>query len=183
MSNNILFIKGDNVENNNACINLNNNALLIDTIGNGIYLGNATSNPDMIAIGPNNIKTINNQSVIGYGNIELLCSQLIKLNNTNNSQSVDLYSNEVLVFSKAQIFSSKTFNIKLTDSIYDYTWTLKFQLSSTSPTITFNVPTNYTLKWANGITPTFSGNGAIYEITFKHIPTINAILGVVGEFK
>lgn len=183
MSNSVFFVKGDNVENNNACINLNNNTLLVDTAGNGIYLGNNTNNPNMIAIGPNNIKTINNQSLIGSSNIELLCSSLIKLNNTNNSNNVDLYPDEVLVFSKAQTFSSKTFNITLTDNVYDYTWTLKFQLSSTSPSITFNIPTNYTLKWANGITPTFSGNGAIYEITFKHVPGINAILGVVGEFK
>lgn len=111
--------------------------------------------------------------------------KLIPLNiiSTNNDSTIDLIEDDILSFSSAQSFTSKIFNIKLTDQTNEHTWTLRFQLSSSSPNISFNPPPGYTLNWANGETPAFTGNGAAYEITFKYLPGVNLILGVCGEFK
>jgi len=101
---------------------------------------------------------------------------------TNDSATISLQLNEIIVFNNAQTFSSKSFNIIAPeDSTKEYTWTLRFLLGDVTPNITFNIPTGYTLKWANSETPEFLPNKA-YEITFKYIPGVNLILGVCGGF-
>ena len=104
------------------------------------------------------------------------------IDTTNDSSSINIHPDSVVVLNTAQTFSSKTFNLIAPDGITERTWTLRFQLNSTSPTITFNPPSGYALKWANSEAPEFTGGGKAYEITFKYIPGVNLILGVYGEF-
>lgn len=101
---------------------------------------------------------------------------------TNDTSTVNINPNNIIVFNSTQTFESKSFNIIIPEEINkEYTWTLRFVLGDTTPSITFNTPAGYTLKWANNTVPTFSANTA-YEITFKHIPGVNLLLGVCGGF-
>lgn len=107
----------------------------------------------------------------------------LTINTTNNTSAVSVDANTILVFNTLQTYSSKTFNIVAPpDNTNEYTWTIRFQLNTTNPTISFNAPSGYTLRWANNTVPSFAGNGAGYEITFKYIPGVNLLLGVCGEF-
>lgn len=110
-------------------------------------------------------------------------AQLFTLNNSNDTSEVSIEPNSILVFTTLQTFDSKNINIIApSDTTREYTWTIRFQLGSVLPNITFNPPTGYTLRWANNTVPLFSGNGVGYEITFKYIPGVNLLLGVCGEF-
>jgi len=107
----------------------------------------------------------------------------LTINTTDNSENVYINSNEILLFNTAQTFTSKTFTLVTpADTTIENTYTIRFKLNSTTPTINFTVPSGSTLKWANNETPTFNGNGLCYEITFKYMPGLNIYLGVCGEF-
>lgn len=107
----------------------------------------------------------------------------LTINTTNNTSAISVDPNTILVFNTLQTYSSKTFNIVApSDTTKEYTWTIRFQLNTANPTIAFNPPSGYTLRWANNTTPSFTGSGAGYEITFKYIPGVNLLLGVCGEF-
>ena len=87
-----------------------------------------------------------------------------------------------MVFTTEQASATKTFNIVApNDTTNEYTWTLRFKTGNSAPSITFNVPNNYTLRWANNTAPTFNAD-TVYEITFKYMPTLNIMLGVWGGF-
>jgi len=121
-----------------------------------------------------NIKEI----LVGKKDIEKLT-----LNTTDNSDNIYINSNEILSFNVVQTFTSKTFTLETpTDTTIENTYTIRFKLNSTTPTINFTVPSGSTLKWANNEAPTFNGNGSCYEITFKYMPGLNIYLGVCGEF-
>ena len=106
----------------------------------------------------------------------------LTVNTTNTTSALDLEANSIIVFNVTQTFTSKIFNIKVPENTSkEYTWTLRFLLGDTVPAITFNAPSNYTLRWANNTAPTYTVNTA-YEITFKYIPGVNLILGVWGGF-
>lgn len=115
------------------------------------------------------------------GQIDSLNYNLTK-NTTNDTAAVTLTANDIVVFTAEQTFSTKTFNIAApNDTEKDYTWTLRFKTGNAAPTITFNPPSNYTIRWANGNVPTFAAD-TVYEITFKCMPTLNIMLGVWGGF-
>ena len=101
---------------------------------------------------------------------------------TNDTSPVDLHCNDIVVFTTEQASATKTFNIVApNDTTNEYTWTLRFKTGNSAPSITFNVPNNYTLRWANNTAPTFNAD-TVYEITFKYMPTLNIMLGVWGGF-
>lgn len=101
---------------------------------------------------------------------------------TNDSDSVDLNADTVTVFNTSQTFTSKSFNMLIPDNrTKEYTWTLRFLMGGSTPSITFNAPSNFTIRWANSTSPTFSADTA-YEVTFKYIPGVNLLLGVYGGF-
>jgi hypothetical protein len=116
------------------------------------------------------------------GTYKEILTEIFTSLSTNDTSTVSINPNNVVVFNSTQTFESKLFNIIIPEEINkEYTWTLRFVLGDTTPIITFNTPAGYTLKWANNTVPTFSANTA-YEITFKHIPGVNLLLGVCGGF-
>ena len=64
----VSFVKGSLLNNNN-CIKHGSDAVMIDENDRGIYIGNNTNNPKMVATGPNSFKTINGESILGSGDI------------------------------------------------------------------------------------------------------------------
>lgn len=127
-----------------------------------------------------NIKTINNNSILGSGNLTINPLLSITSDSTNASRTITISPNVFYILTAAQT-TQKTFDISNSGVVNnsDNVWGIRFQIGTTIPTINFS-STNYRIIWANGVAPTFE-SGVIYEITFKLLGT--SLLAVCGAFK
>ena len=127
-----------------------------------------------------NIKTINNNSILGSGNLTINPLLSITSDSTNASRTITISPNVFYNLTAAQT-TQKTFDISNSGVVNnsDNVWGIRFQIGTTIPTINFS-STNYRIIWANGVAPTFE-SGVIYEITFKLLGT--SLLAVCGAFK
>ena len=131
-----------------------------------------------------NIKTINGESILGSGDITAGSAQL-PLNKV------------ILIFNgeRLAIPSGKVTNLTLeqkkgctfvlsTDSkkdSEDNVWVIRFSISiDNSGIYQVNAGEGYSIKWANGVAPTFE-NGKYYEMSFRLIGT--TFLGVWASFE
>jgi hypothetical protein len=127
-----------------------------------------------------NIKTINNNSILGSGNLTINPLLSITNDSTNVSKTITISPNVFYILTAAQT-TQKTFDISKSGVVAnsDNVWGIRFQIGATIPTINFS-STNYRIIWANGIAPTFE-SGVVYEITFKALGS--SLLAVCGAFK
>ena len=127
-----------------------------------------------------NIKTINNNSILGSGNLTINPLLSISSDTSNISKTISISPNVFYILTAVQT-TQKTFDILNTGVVSnsDNVWGIRFQIGTTVPTINFS-STNYRIIWANGTAPTFEA-GVLYEITFKALGT--SLLAVCGAFK
>ena len=137
-----------------------------------------------------NIKTINGESILGSGNITISggggasgSAQLPACYISSNvAQSLAISSGEVTIFLTPQtegvIFMLSTVDM---ESGKDSAWVIRFTIGADN-TGTYEVWTedNFSIKWANGIAPTFE-NGKMYELSFRKIGSY--FLGVWASFE
>lgn len=186
-------INGSTKSPSNGAVNIGNVVTAVTmngsskTVSNGsVDLGTViTSHQDIsgkqdILTSGANIKTINNNSILGSGNLTINPLLTISSDTSNISKTVSISPNIFYVFTAAQT-TQKTFDILNTGTVSnsDNVWGIRFQIGTTVPTINFS-STNYRIIWANGTAPTFEA-GVLYEITFKALGT--SLLAVCGAFK
>lgn len=137
-----------------------------------------------------NIKTINGESILGSGNITISggggasgSAQLpARYISSNVAQSLAISSGEVTIFSTPQtegvIFMLSTVDM---ESGKDSAWVIRFTIGADN-TGAYEVWTedNFSIKWANGIAPTFE-NGKMYELSFRKLGSY--FLGVWASFE
>ena len=137
-----------------------------------------------------NIKTINGESILGSGNITISGgggasgSAQLPANyiSSNIAQAYLIPSGMVTIFSIPQT-EGMTMRLSTADmeSGKDNSWVIRFSIGADNTGVyVVESEDNFSLKWANGIAPTFE-NGKYYEMSFRLIGTM--FLGVWASFE
>lgn len=137
-----------------------------------------------------NIKTINGESILGSGNITISGgggtsgSAQLPANyiSSNIAQGCIIPSGKVTIFSIPQT-EGVTMRLSTVDmeSGKDSAWVIRFSIGADNTgSYVVEPEDNFSLKWANGIAPTFE-NGKYYEMSFRLIGTM--FLGVWASFE
>jgi hypothetical protein len=137
-----------------------------------------------------NIKTINGESILGSGNITISGgggtsgSAQLPANyiSSNIAQAYLIPSGMVTIFSIPQT-EGMTMRLSTVDmeSGKDNSWVIRFSIGADNTGVyVVESEDNFSLKWANGIAPTFE-NGKYYEMSFRLIGTM--FLGVWASFE
>lgn len=137
-----------------------------------------------------NIKTINGESILGSGNITISGgggasgSAQLPANyiSSNIAQGCIIPSGKVTIFSIPQT-EGVTMRLSTVDmeSGKDSAWVIRFSIGADNTGVyVVESEDNFSLKWANGIAPTFE-NGKYYEMSFRLIGTM--FLGVWASFE
>lgn len=136
------------------------------------------------------IKTINGESILGSGNITISGgggasgSAQLPANyiSSNVAQGCIIPSGKVTIFSIPQT-EGVTMRLSTVDmeSGKDSAWVIRFSIGADNTGVyVVESEDNFSLKWANGIAPTFE-NGKYYEMSFRLIGTM--FLGVWASFE
>lgn len=147
------------------------------------------SKQDVLKSGEN-IKTINGESILGSGNITISGgggasgSAQLPANyiSSNIAQGCIIPSGMVTIFSIPQT-EGMTMRLSTADmeSGKDSAWVIRFSIGADNTGVyVVESEDNFSLKWANGIAPTFE-NGKYYEMSFRLIGTM--FLGVWASFE
>lgn len=134
-----------------------------------------------------NIKTINNQSLLGSGNLTISpLTSIFYVSETSAATPIPMNIATVVTMVST---TSKTFTLATNSAVTnpaqlttEQKWSLIFGISaslSSAPSITFNTGAIGTLYWANGTEPTFEV-GKYYEVSFLNVGGV--LLGVCGTF-
>lgn len=150
--NKVGLVKGY-IKDNSKCVDFDENVILMDLNGNGIYMGNNSSSPNKIALGINDINPIMPLQLSTSSTMQLTPN--VYYRNTNTSLTT-------------LIISLKKYDAE--SILQEYF--VEFTTSSSGTTIM--MPN--TIKWANGETPSFEAN------TTYQISIVNN-LGVCMKFK
>lgn len=137
-----------------------------------------------------NIKTINGESILGSGDITISGgggasgSAQLPANyiSSNFAQACLIPSGMVTIFSIPQT-EGVTMRLSTVgmESGKDSAWVIRFSIDADNTGVyVVESEDNFSLKWANGIAPTFE-NGKYYEMSFRLIGTI--FLGVWASFE
>lgn len=137
-----------------------------------------------------NIKTINGESIVGSGDITISggggasgSAQLpVNYISSNIAQGCLILSGMVTIFSTPQT-EGVTMRLSTVgmESGKDNAWVIRFSIGADNTgAYVVESEDNFSLKWANGIAPTFE-NGKCYEMSFRLIGTM--FLGVWASFE
>jgi hypothetical protein len=137
-----------------------------------------------------NIKTINGQDILGSGDITISggggasgSAQLpARYISSNVAQSWAISSGEVTIFSTPQ---TEGVNMILStvdmESGKDSAWVIRLSIGADNTgAYVVLAEDNFSIKWANGIAPTFE-NGKMYELSFRKLGSY--FLGVWASFE
>lgn len=150
-----------------------------------------TGDEDDVLLSRGTVKTINGESIVGSGDIAIsgggsaAGSAQLPLNRDSlilSGQRLAIPSGKVKELT-AQQTKGGTFFLSLTDKKdgEDNVWVIRFAISTNnSGTYQVEADEGYSIKWANGVAPTFE-NGKYYEMSFRLISTI--FLGVWASFE
>lgn len=151
--------------------------------GRTLHLRDWYEKQDALVSGEN-IKTINGESILGSGNITAGSAQLplnkviFILDGHNLAIPSGKVTNLTLAQTRGCTFVLSTDSEKDDE---DNVWIIRFAISiDNSGIYQVNAGEGYSIKWANGIAPTFE-NGKYYEMSFRLIGT--TFLGVWASFE
>lgn len=137
-----------------------------------------------------NIKTINGESILGSGNITISggggasgSAQLpVYYISDNLGRSYPISSGMVTIFSTPQtVGMNMVLSTEDMESGKDSAWVIRLSIGADNTgAYVVLAEDNFSIKWANGIAPTFE-NGKMYELSFRKLGSY--FLGVWASFE